>query len=914
MAPIFYKLLTNVNNNWTLIKIVKLMGSLAPHEPRLAKKLVEPIANIIANTPAKSLLYECLITVTIGMKEHMTVVKLAVDKLKQFVEDKDQNLKYLGLAGLNNLMSKYPKVISDMKDTIMECLEDNDTTIRYRALDLLCGVVNQKNIKGIMSKLLKQLEKSEGDYRDYLVERIITTCSADNYSSISNFKWYLDILIQLTNVKSAQHGKLIAQHIMDVLIRVKSLRQHGVNEMITLLTSPLLSTESAETSSVFDVLYAASWTIGEFITQADVDYKQVLDKLLQPTVASLPDKIKACYVQAITKIYAAAASKGQKSTSEQVQDLLGFDNSTLESQEAEQLPHLPQQNNTKVDTELLSELRSSIRDGFKKYFNSPDVEVQERCSTCLALLDIHEELTKEGTDVGPEIESIFEDPLNPVLVGSQEKVPIPEGLDLDNWIGKSWELLVDESVFNQVGAPIAEYSPFESEHKEEEYTIDPNVPISNYQQNKEVFIIKSSSKPKKQSTTPEQKKPVKKTKKVVKKVKKHEEEIEEPMQVSTDFEQVEGYVPQKATKVVSNELEDALSRIDLTQPIGADELLPSIKAYPVGTSPIIAPKKKEEPVKKGTKKTKEAAEEGAKKKKVIKKKKTEEGEPEAKTTKKKKVVKKDSANELLEFFDEPKAEATKPTKKAPAKKKVAEKTAKPTKKGLKLLVRDDHIKVYYNTKVFPLDGSTLSIPITLENISDSDVNAISYNFDSTINLKFIRPGVQTTGPIRSGFSLAPESSNILNPSFTFQSFVRQQQVTGFVEYILESDQKHRLDFTMKVPSSMFFVQKRISVDEFANLIKTGQLPHLSSTNCTLNEKIGDVNTAAKEIARQLRLTVVDFVEDQVYQMYGNSCQGHHLAVLVKAKSATTVSVELKTADDNLSTSLVQEVAMLFKEK
>ncbi|KAG2392299.1 hypothetical protein C9374_012551 [Naegleria lovaniensis] len=919
MAPIFYKLLTNVNNNWTLIKIVKLMGALAPHEPRLAKKLVEPIANMISTTPAKSLLYECLVTVTVGMKEHMTVVKLAVDKLKQFVEDKDQNLKYLGLAGLNNLLSKYPKVISDMKDTIMECLEDQDITIRFRALDLLCGVVNQKNIKGIMSRLMKQLEKAEGDYRDFLIERIITSCSKDNYSSIANFKWYLDILIHLTNVKSAQHGKLIAQHIMDVLIRVKSLRQHGVNEMINLLTSPHLLTESSETSSVFDVLYAASWTIGEFITQADVDYKDVLEKLLQPQTASLPDRIKACYVQAITKIYAAAAAKGQtKSTEQQVQDLLGFDSSTLESQhqegENEQLENLPKQNNTKVDSELLSQLRTIIRDGFNKYFTSPDVEIQERCSTCLALLDIHEQLTKEGTDVGPEIESIFEDPLNPVLPGSQEKVPIPEGLDLDNWIGRSWELLVDESVFNQVpGLPSSEYTssnPFESENVHEGHEIsDPNAPISNYQQYKEVFTIKSSKK-KVQPTTPEavpKKKTVKKT--VKKKVKKpQEEEDEEPMQVSTEFEQVEGYIPTKATKIV--EVEDALSKIDLTQPIGADEQLPTIKAYPIGSSPII-PKKKEEPAKK--KVVKEAKAETTK----TKKKATTKEAATSSTKKKTKTVKQSSGKQLLDLLDEPTqpAEEKKATKKkATTTKKAPEKKTSTGKKGLKLLCRDDHLKVYYNTKAFPLDANSLSIPISLENISDEDVNAIAYNIDSTMNLKFVRPGIQQTGAVRCGFSLSPESTNTLNPSFTCQSFVRQQQITGYIEYVLGTEDKHRLDFTMKIPSSMFFIQKRIAVDEFANLMKTNQLPYLSSTNCTLNEKIGDVNTAAKEIARQLRLTVVDSVPDQVYQMYGCSCQGHHLAVLVKAKSATTVSVELKTTDDTLSTSLIQEVALLFKEK
>jgi AP-3 complex subunit delta-1 len=57
LAPQFFRLLTSSSNNWMLIKVVKLLGSLVSEEPRLARKLLEPLATIIQNTPAKSLLY-----------------------------------------------------------------------------------------------------------------------------------------------------------------------------------------------------------------------------------------------------------------------------------------------------------------------------------------------------------------------------------------------------------------------------------------------------------------------------------------------------------------------------------------------------------------------------------------------------------------------------------------------------------------------------------------------------------------------------------------------------------------------------------------------------------------------------------------------------------------------------------------
>nr|XP_060483342.1 AP-3 complex subunit delta-like [Panthera onca] len=58
--------MTSSTNNWVLIKIIKLFGALTPLEPRLGKKLIEPLTNLIHSTSAMSLLYECVNTVIAG--------------------------------------------------------------------------------------------------------------------------------------------------------------------------------------------------------------------------------------------------------------------------------------------------------------------------------------------------------------------------------------------------------------------------------------------------------------------------------------------------------------------------------------------------------------------------------------------------------------------------------------------------------------------------------------------------------------------------------------------------------------------------------------------------------------------------------------------------------------------------------
>jgi AP-3 complex subunit delta-1 len=166
MAPKFFRLLTTSSNNWMLIKVVKLLGSLVSEEPRLARKLLEPLATIIQNTGAKSLQYECIHTVTEALpytkredgtdaKNAPAVIKLCSDYLRDFIEDQDQNLKYLGLVGLVNLMRSSPRSVVEHRELVLRCLNDDDVTIRSRALELLAGIVSRKSLVDLVHHLLE---------------------------------------------------------------------------------------------------------------------------------------------------------------------------------------------------------------------------------------------------------------------------------------------------------------------------------------------------------------------------------------------------------------------------------------------------------------------------------------------------------------------------------------------------------------------------------------------------------------------------------------------------------------------------------------------------------------------------------------------------------------------------------------
>ena len=305
LAPAFFDLLTGSSNNWMLIKVVKLLGSLVPEEPRLARKLLEPLANIVRTTQAKSLLYEAVHTITLCLPYCAKadgsvpaivpeIVQLSAQTLRSLVEESDQNLKYLGLVGFSSLMQSHPRVLSsgvssagggeggaggDARPLILACLSDPDVTIRKRALDLLMGLATRKNVVDLVSQLMQHvpLARGRGSYRHDLIAKILEICSSDKYALLSDFnstsgenhfEWYFNhVLLKLGHLlavhggggggsssssslqKPNSHAQRLHDEIINVALRVLPVRTHAVQRSVEiLLWRSHLSEESSASS------------------------------------------------------------------------------------------------------------------------------------------------------------------------------------------------------------------------------------------------------------------------------------------------------------------------------------------------------------------------------------------------------------------------------------------------------------------------------------------------------------------------------------------------------------------------------------------------------------------------------------------------------------------------------------------
>ncbi|KAJ4306288.1 AP-3 complex subunit delta [Collariella sp. IMI 366227] len=439
------------------------------------RKLLPPLTNLIRTTPAMSLLYECINGIIqggiLGEGEDFSateeVASLCVSKLRGMVSgNSDPNLKYVALLAFNRIVITHPFLVAQQEDVILECIDSEDITIRIKALDLVQGMVSSDNLVSIVSRLMRQLKASSAasqqqnnlddddadssdetsggarrrrrtqeivaplpeDYTVDVIGRILKMCSQNNYVNMVDFDWYIDVLTQLVRIAPpprtrdvrleasiskmpADVSEKIGNEIRNVAVKVKAIRSAAVRAA-ELVVSRMSSEISPTRSLASGALKPVAWVVGEYafeLSSANDTLRQLLGLL--PRI-EYPEVIATC-LQAILKLFAYVAG----------------DDQALWTPERKS---------------MVSLLMARVIHVLEPFALHPYLEVQERAVEFIELL----KLTAEAAAAqAPCTDEIQQDPpllltqaipslfagweLNSVAAGTQENVPLPDDLDLD---------------------------------------------------------------------------------------------------------------------------------------------------------------------------------------------------------------------------------------------------------------------------------------------------------------------------------------------------------------------------------------------------------------------------------------------------------------------------------------------------
>ncbi|KAK4228269.1 adaptin N terminal region-domain-containing protein [Podospora fimiseda] len=486
LAPRLFELLVDGGNNWMAIKLIKLVrtpdllfATLTPLEPRLVRKLLPPLTNLIKTTPAMSLLYECINGIIQGgilgdgedFSAREEVASLCVSKLRGMVSgNSDPNLKYVALLAFNRIVTTHPFLVAQQEDVILECIDSEDITIRIKALDLVQGMVSSENLVSIVSRLMRQLKASsaallqqqdalEGqdvetdssdetgngsrrrsrpkeqpplpeDYTIDVMGRILRMCSQDNYSNLVDFDWYIDVLTQLVRIAPVHRAK-----------------------------DPDLSSSTSASTQATDI----SERIGNEIRNVAVKVKAVrpaavraaeliISRFSTETVSSRPVISGALKPLAwVVGEYAYQLLSSDDTLRNMLNLVPRIDVPEVLATAIQTVPklfaHIAEDDQalwTSQRKSILSLLMARVIHVLEPLAQHPYLEVQERAVEFIELL----KLTAEAAaGQAPSTNELQQDPpllltqaipslftgweLNSVAPGAQWNVPIPDGLDLD---------------------------------------------------------------------------------------------------------------------------------------------------------------------------------------------------------------------------------------------------------------------------------------------------------------------------------------------------------------------------------------------------------------------------------------------------------------------------------------------------
>lgn len=421
LAPELFELLTTSNNNWMLIKIIKLFATLTPLEPRLIKKLRPTLTELIQSTSAMSLLYECINTVISGDMlsdpNSYALAELCIMKLRTFFDADDQNLKYVGLIAFTKVIETHAELVSRHQDVVLPCIDDPDISIKMRALDLVSLMPSRKTLPEIVKRLVKQLLPSSQHpvpqaYRKDLVVRLLHMCSQDNYKHVDNFDWYVAVLVDLAKIANVDVSDELMSELRNVCVRVKSVREFAVPTLARLLTDRRFVGECSKPETNAGVLVAATWAVGEYCDHLE-DPWQTLQDILAVPFATFDSSIQCGYLQALPKLFCRWTSNAHQ-----------FNNET--------------KSNFALQTQKLLRI-------LQPFSHSNDIEVQRRSVELIELFQIADQCINEATagelvdlpqfftEILPNLYLSGGD-INPVALTAQRHIQAPEDLNLDSYI------------------------------------------------------------------------------------------------------------------------------------------------------------------------------------------------------------------------------------------------------------------------------------------------------------------------------------------------------------------------------------------------------------------------------------------------------------------------------------------------
>ncbi|KAL9657487.1 hypothetical protein ABK040_016753 [Willaertia magna] len=203
---------------WIQIKLLKILAIIGADDKNVSEVMYGVLREGMQRADTglnigHAVVFEYVKTVT-SIYPNGLLLESASSAISRFVTSSNHNLKYLGIQALTQIVKINPKYATQHQMVVIDCLEDNDETLRRRTLELLFTMTNSNNVMVVVKRLLDFSKKTiDLVLRKELIEKI--SILAKNFSP--NISWYLDTMNSLFEIDPQYIPQAAIQNMMSVI-------------------------------------------------------------------------------------------------------------------------------------------------------------------------------------------------------------------------------------------------------------------------------------------------------------------------------------------------------------------------------------------------------------------------------------------------------------------------------------------------------------------------------------------------------------------------------------------------------------------------------------------------------------------------------------------------------------------------
>uniref|UniRef100_A0A673XPS2 Adaptor related protein complex 1 subunit gamma 2 n=1 Tax=Salmo trutta TaxID=8032 RepID=A0A673XPS2_SALTR len=244
-----------ISDPFLQVRILRLLRILGRNNDTASDAVNDLLAQVATNTDSSktagsAVLYETVLTV-MDIKSESGLRVLAVNILGRFLLNNDRNIRYISMTSLQKIVQTDHNAVQRHRGTIVDCLKDQDASVKRRALELSLALVSAVNIRSLMKELLLFLSSCPPELRAHTTSGIFN--AAERYAPSQ--RWHIDTILHVLTTAGGDVRDETVPNLIQLITTATELHCYTVHKLYRALITDI---------SVQSLVQVACWCIGEY--------------------------------------------------------------------------------------------------------------------------------------------------------------------------------------------------------------------------------------------------------------------------------------------------------------------------------------------------------------------------------------------------------------------------------------------------------------------------------------------------------------------------------------------------------------------------------------------------------------------------------------------------------------------------